>query len=92
MCDLFALSANRDYSDPKSLPVFAEQAGKNLDGWGIGYFRNHHACVEKAAKGNFVAGQLHCSTAGGCRSTQFDQKRNLGKPSFIRAFSGWLEW
>ncbi|MCG6974692.1 MAG: class II glutamine amidotransferase [Desulfobacterales bacterium] len=61
MCDLFALSANRDYSAPKSLPIFAEQAGKNLDGWGIGYFRNHHAYVEKSAKGIFVAGQLHDS-------------------------------
>ncbi|MGA8178519.1 MAG: class II glutamine amidotransferase [Desulfobacterales bacterium] len=61
MCDLFALSANRDYSAPKSLPIFAEQAGKNLDGWGIGYFTNHHAYVEKSAKGIFVAGQLHDS-------------------------------
>jgi predicted glutamine amidotransferase len=61
MCDLFALSANRDYSAPKSLPIFAEQAGRNLDGWGIGYFRNHHAYVEKSAKGIFVAGQLHDS-------------------------------
>jgi predicted glutamine amidotransferase len=61
MCDLFALSANRDYSAPKSLPIFAEQAGKNLDGWGIGYFRNHHAYVEKSAKGIFVAGRLHDS-------------------------------
>ncbi len=61
MCDLFALSANRDYSAPKSLPIFAEQAGKNLDGWGIAYFRNHHAYVEKSAKGIFVAGKLHDS-------------------------------
>jgi predicted glutamine amidotransferase len=61
MCDLFALSANKDYSAPKSLPIFAEQAGKNLDGWGIGYFRNHIACVEKSAKGIFVAGRLHDS-------------------------------
>ena len=56
MCDLFALSANRDYSAPKSLPIFAEQAGKNLDGWGIGY-----AYVEKSAKGIFVAGRVHDS-------------------------------
>ncbi|MEJ2656591.1 MAG: class II glutamine amidotransferase [Desulfobacterales bacterium] len=61
MCDLFAISANRDYSAPKSLPIFAEQAGKNLDGWGIGYFRNHHAYVEKSAKGIFKAGRLHDS-------------------------------
>jgi predicted glutamine amidotransferase len=61
MCDLFALSANKDYSAPKSLPIFAEQAGKNLDGWGIGYFRNHIAYVEKSGKGIFVAGRLHDS-------------------------------
>ena len=39
MCDLFLLSAGKDYSAPKSLPLFAMRASKNMDGWGIGYFK-----------------------------------------------------
>lgn len=61
MCDLFALSANKDYSAPKSLPVFAARARNNMDGWGIGYFKKRHAYIEKSAKGIFVSGQLHDS-------------------------------
>ena len=61
MCDLFALSAKKDYSLPRSLPAFAYQARKNMDGWGIGYFRKHHAFVEKSAKRVFVSGQVHDS-------------------------------
>ncbi len=61
MCDLFALSANKDYSVPKLLPIFAVQAKKNMDGWGIGYFRKHNALVEKSAKRAYVAGRVHDS-------------------------------
>jgi predicted glutamine amidotransferase len=61
MCDLFALSAGKDYSAPKSLPLFAKQASKNLDGWGIGYFKKHRALVEKSAEGAYVAGRVHDS-------------------------------
>ena len=61
MCDLFALSANKDYSAPKSLPIFAAQAKKNMDGWGIGYFRKHHAYVEKSATRIIVEGHVHDS-------------------------------
>lgn len=61
MCDLFALSAKKDYSAPEFLPVFAVQAKKNMDGWGIGYFRKHRALVEKSAERVFHSGQLHDS-------------------------------
>jgi predicted glutamine amidotransferase len=61
MCDLFALSATKEYSAPEFLPVFAVQAKKNMDGWGIGFFRNHHAVVEKSAEKIFQSGQLHDS-------------------------------
>jgi predicted glutamine amidotransferase len=61
MCDLFALSATKDYSAPEFLPVFAVRAKKNMDGWGIGFFRKHHALVEKSAEKVFHSGQLHDS-------------------------------
>jgi predicted glutamine amidotransferase len=61
MCDLFALSAAKHYSAPKSLPLFVKQAGKNMDGWGIGYFKNNRAIVEKSAEGAYVAGRIHDS-------------------------------
>jgi predicted glutamine amidotransferase len=61
MCDLFALSAKKDYSAPEFLPIFAVRAKKNMDGWGIGFFRKHHALVEKSAEQIFHSGQLHDS-------------------------------
>ncbi len=61
MCDLFLLSAGKDYVAPKSLPLFAKRAGKNMDGWGIGYFKKDRAFVEKSAKGAYVAGRVHDS-------------------------------
>jgi glutamine amidotransferase len=61
MCDLFALSAGRDYAAPKSLPLFVKQARKNMDGWGIGYFKKFRALVEKSSEGAYVAGRVHDS-------------------------------
>ena len=61
MCDLFALSAGRDYSAPKALPIFAIRAGRNMDGWGIGCFKKHRAFVEKSAQSVYVAGLVHDS-------------------------------
>jgi predicted glutamine amidotransferase len=61
MCDLFALSATKDYSAPDFLPIFAVRAKSNVDGWGIGIFRKHQAVVEKSAQNIFYAGQLHDS-------------------------------
>ena len=61
MCDLFALSAGKNYSAPKSLPLFAKQASKNMDGWGIGYFNNYNAFIEKSAERAYVSGRVHDS-------------------------------
>lgn len=59
MCDLFALSAATNYSAPKSLPIFAVRAGRNMDGWGIGFFRKNRACVEKSAARAYHEGRYH---------------------------------
>jgi predicted glutamine amidotransferase len=61
MCDLFALSAAKNYSVPKSLPIFAVKAGRNMDGWGIGYFKKDRAYVEKSAARAYHEGRLHDS-------------------------------
>jgi predicted glutamine amidotransferase len=61
MCDLFALSSEKDYSAPKSLPMFADLGWMNMDGWGIGYFRKHLAHVEKSAERVYYAGHVHDS-------------------------------
>jgi predicted glutamine amidotransferase len=59
MCDLFALSAATTYSVPKSLPIFAVKAGRNMDGWGIGYFKKDRAYVEKSADRAYYEGRFH---------------------------------
>ncbi|MBW1980393.1 MAG: class II glutamine amidotransferase [Deltaproteobacteria bacterium] len=61
MCDLFTLSAGKNFSAPKSLPLFAVRASNNVDGWGIGYYKNHRAFVEKSADRAYLPGQLHDS-------------------------------
>lgn len=61
MCDLFALSAGKTFSAPKSLPAFALRSQKNMDGWGIGYFKNNQAFVEKSATQVSIPGILHDS-------------------------------
>jgi predicted glutamine amidotransferase len=61
MCDLFALSAATNYSAPEALPLFASRASKNMDGWGIGYFRNGRAFVEKSAQRVYLPGRVHDS-------------------------------
>jgi predicted glutamine amidotransferase len=61
MCDLFALSAKKDYSAPKLMPLFAVRAKKNMDGWGIGFFRKQQAIVEKSAEQVYSSGHLHDS-------------------------------
>ncbi|MGA3114954.1 MAG: class II glutamine amidotransferase [Syntrophobacteraceae bacterium] len=59
MCDLFALSAATNYSAPKSLPIFAAKASRNMDGWGIGFFKKNRAYVEKSAARAYQAGRFH---------------------------------
>jgi predicted glutamine amidotransferase len=61
MCDLFALSAATNYSAPKALPLFASRASRNMDGWGIGYFRKARAFIERSAERVYSPGQLHDS-------------------------------
>jgi len=59
MCDLFALSAATNYPAPKSLPIFATKAGRNMDGWGIGFFKKNRAYVEKSAARAYHEGRFH---------------------------------
>lgn len=59
MCDLFALSAKSYSSASRSLPVFGVRARKNVDGWGIGFFRRQRACVEKSGERVYTPGHLH---------------------------------
>ncbi len=59
MCDLFALSAATTYSAPRSLPIFAARASRNMDGWGIGFYKKSHAHVEKSAARAYEQGRLH---------------------------------
>jgi predicted glutamine amidotransferase len=61
MCDLFTLSAATNFSAPKALPLFAFRASKNMDGWGIGYFRKGHAFVEKSAQRVYMPDRVHDS-------------------------------
>ncbi|MFZ0929191.1 MAG: class II glutamine amidotransferase [Syntrophobacteraceae bacterium] len=59
MCDLFALCAATNYSAPKSLPIFAAKASRNMDGWGIGFFKKNRAYVEKSATRAYQEGRFH---------------------------------
>jgi predicted glutamine amidotransferase len=59
MCDIFALSAGYNYTAQDYLPVFAEKARKNMNGWGIGFFREGQAFVEKSSEQVFVGDQVH---------------------------------
>ena len=59
MCDIFALSAGYNYSAQDYLSVFAEKARKNISGWGIGFFRDGEAFVEKSSEQVFVDDQVH---------------------------------
>jgi len=59
MCDIFALSAGYNYTAQDYLPVFAEKARKNMNGWGIGFFRDGQAYVEKSSEQVFIGDQVH---------------------------------
>ncbi len=61
MCDLFALSASRNYTAATSLPLFAVRGRANVHGWGIGFFRNNLPVVEKSGEKVFTDGRLHGS-------------------------------
>ena len=59
MCDIFALSAGYNYTAQEYLPVFAEKAKENMNGWGIGFFRENQAHVEKSSEQVFNGDQVH---------------------------------
>lgn len=59
MCDLFALSASRNYTPQEYLPIFAERGKRNVNGWGIGFFRDARALVEKSSEQVFSGDQVH---------------------------------
>jgi hypothetical protein len=59
MCDIFALSAGYNYTAQDYLPVFAEKAKQNMSGWGIGFFREAQALVEKSSEQVFAGDQVH---------------------------------
>ena len=59
MCDILAISAGYNYTPQKYLPVFAEKGRQNMDGWGVGFFRDDQALVEKSSEQVFSQDQVH---------------------------------
>ena len=59
MCDILAISAGYNYTPKNYLPIFAEKGSKNMNGWGIGFFREDQALVEKSAEQVFSDQQVH---------------------------------
>jgi len=59
MCDIFALSSGLNYTAQQYLPIFAEKAQKNMNGWGIGFYRDNHALIEKSSERVFSDEQVH---------------------------------
>jgi len=59
MCDILAISAGHYYTAKEYLPVFAEKAKQNINGWGIGFFRNGRAFVEKSSEQVFLGDHVH---------------------------------
>jgi predicted glutamine amidotransferase len=61
MCDILAISAGYNYTPGKYLPIFAEKGRSNMNGWGIGFFREDKALVEKSPEQVFSDQQVHVS-------------------------------
>jgi len=59
MCDIFAISSGYNHTPQKYLPIFAEKGRHNIDGWGIGFFRDESAFVEKSPDQVFFNEQVH---------------------------------
>lgn len=47
MGELFAMSAGNNTTAQGYLPLFAAQAAKTISGWGLGFFHNGRAVIEK---------------------------------------------
>jgi predicted glutamine amidotransferase len=59
ICDILAISAGYNYTPRKYLPVFAEKGKDNMDGWGVGFFRDDKALVEKSSDQVFIQQEVH---------------------------------
>jgi hypothetical protein len=59
MCDIFALSAGVNYTAQQYLPVFAKKGRQNMSGWGIGFFRDNQAMVEKSSEKVYDGEHVH---------------------------------
>jgi len=61
MCDIFALSAGVNYTAQQYLPIFAEKGRQNMNGWGIGFFRENQVLVERSIEKVYNSEQVHDS-------------------------------
>ena len=59
MCDILAISAGYNYTPKNYLPIFAEKGSENINGWGIGFFREDQALVEKSEEQVFSDHHVH---------------------------------
>ena len=59
MCDILAISAGYNYTPQIYLPIFAEKGKQNIKGWGIGFFREDQAFIEKSSEQVFSNQQVH---------------------------------
>ena len=59
MCEILAISAGHNYTPQKYLPIFAQKGKTNMNGWGIGFFREDQALVEKSSEQVFSQDQVH---------------------------------
>lgn len=59
MCDIFAMSSGYNYTPEKYLPIFAEKGRQNMDGWGVGFYRDDRAFVEKSSEKVFINDHVH---------------------------------
>jgi len=59
MCDILAISAGHNYTPKEYLPIFAEKGSANMNGWGIGFFREDQALVEKSSEQVFSQKEVH---------------------------------
>ena len=59
MCDILAISAGHHYTPKEFLPIFAKKGRENMNGWGIGFFREDQVLVEKSSEQVFSQDQVH---------------------------------
>jgi predicted glutamine amidotransferase len=59
MCDILAISAGYNYTPKQYLPLFAERGRRNMNGWGIGFFREGQALVETSPEQVYPGYQVH---------------------------------